>query len=103
MTAFVVFSQMGFYPMVPGLPYYTIGSPTFEKVSIKLKNRKTFTVLAPGASKENKYISKASLNGKTLDGPFFTHEDLMAGGTLKLVMTDRPNKTWGAQAVPPMK
>jgi predicted alpha-1,2-mannosidase len=103
MTAFVVFSQMGFYPMVPGLPYYTIGSPVFEKVSIKLKNRKTFTVLASGASKENKYISKASLNGKALDGPFFTHEDLMAGGTLKLVMTDRPNKTWGAQSVPPMK
>ncbi|MCP4452597.1 MAG: glycoside hydrolase family 92 protein [Planctomycetes bacterium] len=103
MTAFVVFSQMGFYPMVPGLPYYTIGSPVFEKVSIKLKNRKTFTVVASGASKENKYISKASLNGKALDGPFFTHEDLMTGGTLKLVMTDRPNKTWGAQSVPPMK
>ena len=60
-------------------------------------------MIASGASKENKYISKASLNGKPLDGPFFTHEALMAGGTLKLTMTDRPNKAWGAHAEPPMK
>ncbi|MCF7976161.1 MAG: GH92 family glycosyl hydrolase [Phycisphaerae bacterium] len=103
MTAFVVFSQMGFYPMVPGLPYYTIGSPVFEKVSIKLENGKTFTVLAPGTSKQNKYIQKASLNGKALDGPFFTHQDLVAGGTLKLTMGSQPNKAWGAQAEPPLK
>jgi predicted alpha-1,2-mannosidase len=103
MTAFVVFSQMGFYPMVPGLPYYTIGSPVFEKVAIQLENGKTFTVLAPGASQQNKYIQKASLNGRVLDGPFFTHQDLMAGGTLKLVMASKPNKAWGAQAEPPLK
>jgi predicted alpha-1,2-mannosidase len=103
MTAFVVFSQMGFYPMVPGLPYYTIGSPAFEKVTIQLQNGKTFTILAPGASKENKYIDQAFLNGKELDGPFFTHQDLMMGGTLKLILTNKPNKTWGVQAEPPLK
>ncbi|MFC1652229.1 GH92 family glycosyl hydrolase [Planctomycetota bacterium] len=103
MTAFVVFSQMGFYPMVPGLPYYTIGSPSFEKVTIQLQNGKTFTVLAPGASKTNKYIDQAFLNGKELDGPFFTHQDLVAGSTLKLIMKDKPNKTWGVGAEPPLK
>ncbi len=103
MSAFVVFSQMGFYPMVPGLPYYTIGSPAFEKVTIPLENGKVFTVLAPGASKENKYIDRAFLNGKELDGPFFTHADLMNGATLRLVMTNKPNKTWGRQATPPMQ
>ncbi len=103
MTAFVVFSQMGFYPMVPGLPYYTIGSPAFEKVTIQLQNGKTFTVLAPGASKQNKYIHQAFLNGKEIDGPFFTHKDLIDGGTLKLIMASRPNKAWGAQAEPPLK
>lgn len=102
MSAFVVFSQMGFYPMVPGLPYYTIGSPVFEKVTIPLQNGKVFTVLAPGASKENKYIDSAFLNDKKLDGPFFTHDDLMKGGTLKLVMTSKPNKTWGSEATPPL-
>jgi predicted alpha-1,2-mannosidase len=102
MSAFVVFSQMGFYPAVPGLPYYTIGSPAFEKVTIQLQNGKVFTVLADGASKENKYIARAFLNGRELDGPFFTHETLMNGGTLRLVMTNRPNKSWGRQATPPM-
>ena len=103
MTAFVVFSRMGFYPMVPGLPYYTIGSPSFEKVTIQLQNGKTFTVLAPGASKENKYIQQAFLKGKPLAGPFFTHQELTAGGTLKLIMANKPSKTWGSEAEPPLK
>lgn len=46
--------------------------------------------------KKNKYIQKASLNGKTLDGPWFTHEDLVNGGTLELEMGSHPNKAWGA-------
>src|SRR6201996_6428690 len=63
MSAFVVFSSMGFYPMTPGLPVYTIGSPVFEKTSISLENGRQFTVLAPGASRVNKYIQTAMLNG----------------------------------------
>lgn len=103
MTAFVVFSQMGFYPMVPGLPYYTIGSPVFEKSTIQLDNGKTFTVLAPGASHKNKYIQKAFINGKEIDGPFFTHSQLVAGGTLKIILGEKPNKEWGVGAKLPMK
>ncbi|WP_028298705.1 GH92 family glycosyl hydrolase [Olivibacter sitiensis] len=97
MTAFVVFSSMGFYPVTPGLPVYTIGSPIFSKVSIKLQNGKTFTLRAKGASPINKYIQSAKLNGVTLNKPWFTHEVLEAGGTLELVMGDKPNKTWGIQ------
>jgi predicted alpha-1,2-mannosidase len=103
MSAFVVFSQMGFYPMVPGLPYYTIGSPVFEKVTVHLQNNNTFTILAPGANKQNKYIHKAFLNDQELEGPFFTHQDLINGGTLKLIMKDKPNKEWGVEAIPPFK
>lgn len=103
MTAFVVFSQMGFYPVVPGLPYYTIGSPAFEKLSINLNNGKKFTLLAKGASKKNKYIQKAFLNGKEINTPFFTHEDLMSGGTLELIMAEKPNKEWGIDGTPPFK
>lgn len=103
MSAFVVFSQMGFYPMVPGQPCYTIGSPVFEKVAIQLQNGKTFTIIASGASQENRYIDQAFLNGNPLDGPFFSHKDLMEGGTLKLVMKNKPNKEWGKDATPPLK
>jgi len=103
MSAFVVFSAMGFYPVTPGLPVYTIGSPLFEKTTINLPDKKQFTVIAKGANKENKYIQKAFFNGKEIDSPFFTHKELMAGGTLELIMANKPNKEWGKNAVPPMK
>ncbi len=92
MTAFVVFSMMGFYPITPGIPWYTIGSPVFEEVTIDLPNGKTFTVLAQGSSDENKYIQSAEFNGKSMEIPWFSHEDLINGGTLKLVMGPKPNK-----------
>ena len=96
MSAFVVFSSMGFYPITPGIPVYTIGSPLFSKIKINLPNGKAFTINAPNCNEKNKYIQKASLNGKTLDGPWFTHEDLVNGGTLELEMGSHPNKAWGA-------
>ena len=95
MSAFVVFSAMGFYPLVPGLPVYTIGSPLFEKVAISLPDGKIFTVEAPGGTAVNKYIQKAWLNGKPLDTPWFSHKDLMNGGKLRLEMGPYPNKDWG--------
>jgi predicted alpha-1,2-mannosidase len=95
MSAFVVFSCMGFYPVVPGIPVYTIGSPVFEQTTIHLPNGKDFIISAPGCSETNKYIQKAFLNGKPLKGPWFKHSDLVNGGELKLVMGALPNKNWG--------
>lgn len=92
MTAFVVFSMMGFYPVTPGLPWYTVGSPVFEETSINLPNGKQFTVIAQHASTVNKYIQSAEFNGQSMEIPWFSHEDLVAGGTLKLVMGPKPNK-----------
>lgn len=91
MSAFVVFSMMGFYPLTPGNPMYTIGSPVFSKISIQLKNGKTFTVKADGCSETNKYIQSATLNGKTLTTPWFSHRALVNGGVLELKMGARPN------------
>lgn len=103
MSAFVVFSMMGFYPVTPGLPVYNIGSPVFEKISIQLPTGKTFSVIAHHYAKENKYIQSAKLNGKPWDKPWFTHEDLMKGGKLDLEMGAYPNKQWGSapDAAPP--
>lgn len=97
MSAFIVFSCMGFYPVTPGLPMYTIGSPMFEKITIQLPNGKKFTVLAPGCSETNKYIQEVFLNGKPLSGPWFSHEELIKGGELKLVLGALPNKRWGTE------
>jgi len=97
MSAFVVFSAMGFYPLVPGLPVYTIGSPLFEKVTISLPGGKKFIVEVPGGTEKNKYIQKAWLNGKPLDTPWFTHKELISGGILKLEMGPYPNREWGKE------
>ena len=98
MTAFVVFTSMGLYPVTPGLPFYDITSPLFEKTSIKLSNGKIFTVLAKGASRTKKYIQKASINGEEINSPFITHRQIMNGGTLELVLDELPNKEWGKDA-----
>ncbi len=98
MTAFVVFSSMGFYPVTPGIPVYTIGSPVFSKVTIRLDNGKQFKLIANNCSVINKYIQHATLNGKELTTPWFTHEQLINGGTLVLEMGPKPNKQWGSNA-----
>jgi predicted alpha-1,2-mannosidase len=97
MSAFVVFSSMGFYPVTPGLPVYTIGSPVFSKITISLENGKRFTIIAPHCSETNKYIQSAKMNGQELLTPWFTHEQLVNGGTLELEMGPKPNKSWGIE------
>jgi predicted alpha-1,2-mannosidase len=97
MSAFVVFSSMGFYPITPGLPVYTIGSPVFSKVTIDLDNGKKFTMRANNCSVINKYIQSAKLNGQPLNKPWFTHSQLVNGGTLELEMGPKPNKSWGLE------
>ncbi|MDX1315041.1 MAG: GH92 family glycosyl hydrolase, partial [Eudoraea sp.] len=96
MSAFVVFSMMGFYPVTPGLPEYSIGSPFFETCSIQLENGKEFQVKAINFSQDNKYIQSASLNGAALEVPILKHDDIMKGGVLELVMGPYANKRWGA-------
>ena len=95
MSAWYVFSAMGFYPVCPGSPYYVLGSPTFAKLSIRLENEKTFTMEAVGASKENIYIQSAELNGKPYTKNYIHHEDIMNGGCFRFVMGKEPNKDWG--------
>jgi predicted alpha-1,2-mannosidase len=95
MSSFVVFSSMGFYPLTPGDPVYTIGSPIFDQVKIHLENGKIFEIEARNVSDENKYIQSATLNGKVFDRPWFSHEDLINGGSLILEMGPKANKNWG--------
>ncbi len=97
MTAFVVFSSMGFYPVTPGLPIYNIGSPVFGEVKIKLNNGKTFTLIAHNYAKANKYIQSAKLNGQPLNKPWFTHAELLNGATIEINMGPLPNKKWGSR------
>ena len=103
LTSFVVFSSLGFYPVTPGFPAYNIGSPLFDDIRVKLPSGKELHIIAKGSSRENKYIQSATLNGKTWDKPWFSHEDIKNGATLVLEMGSQPNKQWGTDvsAAPP--
>lgn len=95
MSSFVVFSQMGFYPVTPGTPDYSIGSPFFDRVKIDLGNGKFFEIEAVNNSSDNKYIQSATLNGKSLDRVWINHEDIAEGGKLVFIMGNRANRNWG--------
>ncbi len=106
MSAWYVFGEIGLYPITPGDSTLLIGSPAFTKTTLYLEPNaypgRTFTILAPDASPENAYVRSATLNGKPLSHPWIRHDDLIAGGTLALVMGPSPS-AWGTapQDAPP--
>jgi predicted alpha-1,2-mannosidase len=107
MAAWYVFSALGFYPLNPDSGVYAIGSPAVKNAVVHLDTKKyggrTFTVSADGNSRNNIYIQSASLNGKPLERPWLSHEEITSGGTLKFVMGPQPNPQWGSapEARPP--
>jgi predicted alpha-1,2-mannosidase len=92
MSAWFVFSAMGFYPVDPVSGKYEIGSPLFTEVKMRLPNGKTFTVKAPKASHSNIYIKSMKLNGKPYTDTFITYDAIMSGATLELEMASSSNK-----------
>ena len=101
LSAFVVFSSMGFYPVTPGMTAYNIGSPLFPYVKMDLGDGKYFEIEAINCSDENKYIQSAKLNGKEWNKPWFCHDDIKDGGKLVLVMGNKANRQWGIVEPPP--
>ena len=97
MSAWLLFSYMGFYPVCPATPYYMIGSPVFPKLTLNLENGKAFTIIAEKASAENIYIQRAELNGQPYTHNYLLHEDIMKGGELHFVMGNKPNPAWGRE------
>jgi len=98
MSAFVVFSLMGLYPVTPGVPVYNITSPVFDRVAIRLHNGRSFSIVCRNNSRNNKYIQGIKLNGQSQPRVWIRHTDVVNGGILELEMGDTPNKTLGADA-----
>jgi predicted alpha-1,2-mannosidase len=94
MSAWYVFSALGFYPVVPGSDQYVIGTPLFEKAVIHLDNGNTFTILAKGVSSKRRYIARAYWNDQPWSRTYITHDMLMSGGELRFDMSERPTD-WG--------
>ncbi|WP_299156026.1 GH92 family glycosyl hydrolase [uncultured Christiangramia sp.] len=92
MSAWYIFSTLGFYPVAPGSVDYALGSPAISEATINLDNGNTFMVIAKNQSDKNVYIKKVELNGKELTEPFIKHDEIMNGGELKFWMSSKPNK-----------
>ncbi len=86
MSAWAVFSALGFYPVCPGSVQYAIGSPMFEESVIELENGKKFIIKANNLSDNNIYIQRATLNGKSFNRGYLNHQEIMAGGELVFEM-----------------
>lgn len=99
MSAWYVFSTLGFYSVNPIDGRYMIGTPKFKKATLEVQGRKAFTIESVGVSDRNIYIQSAKLNGKKLDRSWITHEEIIQGGELKFVMGPSPNKKWGANLI----
>jgi predicted alpha-1,2-mannosidase len=95
MSAWNVFSSLGFYPVFPASGIYVFGSPAVDKAVIHLSSGSTFTVEATGNSPENIYIQRVQLNGKEYNKSYLLHSDLVKGGTLRFFMGNKPNKAFG--------
>jgi len=93
MSAWYIFSAMGFYPVNPAELKYQFGSPIVQEAIVDIGSGKYFTMKAPMASKENKYIQEVKFNGEGLNRSYVTHEEIMSGGTLEFTMGAEPNKS----------
>ena len=94
MSAWYVFSAMGFYPVDPISGKYEIGTPMYPEMKMHLANGKTFTILAPAVSKENIYIQSVKLDGNPYDKSYITHEQIMNGSIFEFEMGNKPGKVW---------
>ena len=96
MSAWHVMSALGFYQVNPSNGVFVFGSPLFGKASVRLKDGKTFDVVAQNNSKDNIYIQSVTLNGQPYDKSYILYDDIMKGGNLTFVMGNTPNKQFGA-------
>ena len=94
MSAWALFTGIGFYPVTPGSGEYVIGRPFAERVALNLPGGKRFAVVADGLSDANRYIGGVTLNGKPLTRGFIRHSEIVAGGELRFTMQATPNKSW---------
>jgi len=96
MSAWYLFSAMGFYPVNPASGVYVLGAPCLETVSLDLGAQHAFVVEAEGLSAANRFVTGATLNGTPLDRCWITHDEISRGGTLRFSMGAEPNRSWAS-------
>lgn len=95
MSAWYLFTAMGFYPVCPGSEQYVLGAPYLPSIRMHLPNGKTLQIKAAGVSNTNRYVQSVRLNGQPINKLYLTHQQLMEGGTLEFLMSSKPNRSRG--------
>lgn len=98
MSAWYIFTAMGFYPVCPGSDQYVLGAPYLPYLKINLNDGKYLEINAPKVSDKNRYVKSVKLNGKVYNKMYITHADIMNGGVLEFEMASVPNKKRGLAA-----
>lgn len=95
MSAWYIFSAMGFYPVCPGSDEYVLGAPYLPYIRLNLPNGRTLEIKAPEVSDSNRYVKSLKINGEKYDKMYVTHEDVLKGGVWEFVMGSKPDKRRG--------
>ena len=98
MSAWLIFTSLGFYPVAPGSNEYVIGRPFVDRAVLHLPNAKTLTIVAENLSPSNAFVQSVTLNGRPRTRTFIRHEELIHGGELRFIMSSKANATWSMQS-----
>jgi putative alpha-1,2-mannosidase len=99
MSAWMVFTSLGFYPVAPGSNEYVLGRPFVERAVVHLPNGRSLTVASVGMDDAHGFLKDVVLNGRSLDRSYVTHEELMQGGELKFVFSSQKDAVWSRRSL----
>jgi predicted alpha-1,2-mannosidase len=99
MSAWLIFTSLGFYPVAPGSNQYVLGRPFVDRAVLHLPNGKVLTIESENLSEEHGFVKDVLLNGKSLDRSYVTHEELMNGGDLKFIFSNEKDAEWSRRSL----
>jgi putative alpha-1,2-mannosidase len=96
MPAWLIFTSLGFYPVAPRSNEYVIGRPFVNEATLHLPGGQRFRIVAESLNERNRYDGRVTLNGAPLTRSYIRHDEILAGGELRFVMSSQPDKNWAA-------
>jgi predicted alpha-1,2-mannosidase len=99
MSAWLIFTSLGFYPVAPASNQYVLGRPFVDRAVLHLPNSKLLTIESVNLSEQHGFVKDVLLNGKSLDRSYITHDEVMNGGTLKFIFSDQKDAEWSRRSL----
>jgi putative alpha-1,2-mannosidase len=99
MSAWLIFTSLGFYPVAPASNQYVLGRPFVDRAVLHLPNGKVLTINSTNLSDDHGFVKDVLLNGKSLDRTYVTHEELMNGGDLRFIFSNEKDAEWSRRSL----